>query len=1768
VGDDGPEAMPAELPPASTYTYAVELSVDEADEAGAVRVRFDPPAVSYNENFVGFPVGEVVPAGTYDRGKGIWVAGPNGKIVAIVGVADGKAQLDLAGQGVPASETELTALGITDAERTTLAEMYPVDTELWRVAVPHFSAWDYNWGSSPPNGAQSPQGNGDDNSPDGGSCQQSGSIIECHNQTLGQRLSVVGTPFTLNYRSHRVPGYTAGNRIDYRVGNQTFPASALGFRLELQVQSRKITTSLPTVTPGQHIPITWDGLDSYGRKLQGPVSASLCALLDYPAVYNQMGDAGGQGISSSVFGYFGNGASIEGQRGGATLSFRRCFSSLSVGGANGTILADAFGKGDGFLLGIFDAKRSAASLGGWTLSVHHTYAPDVGMLFLGNGEMRHGQQGSRVIDTVAGTGSPFGALGDGGPAKKASLPSPRGMAFGPDGSMYVTAGDRIRKIDRNGIIQTFAGTNLTGFTGDGGPATNARLNGPMDVAVGRDGSVYIADTFNARIRKVGPNGIIQTVAGNGGGFGSTDDQPATTVGIASPRAIAIGPEGDLYILSTSGQTSFRLFRLTSEGRLRKLSGGTPANQDTGDGTHVTKMFLADAQDFGVDGDGSIYISAGSSGSPHLVRKVSSAGVVTRFAGGGSAPDNLGDGGLARDAVLGVPVGITVARDGTVYILTGDGTQHHRLRYVDPSGIIRTLAGQGSVPGVGESHGDTGPAQLAKFTNLSNSGGIAVGPEGGVYIAENSANRIRRVSNSLPGTPSAGDIGIPSPDGSEFYIFDADGRHLRTLGLPNNHVIWSFGYDAAGRLVTVTDTYGAITRIARANDGTPLQIISPDNIITELGLDASGYLDTVTNAEGEANTFTYTALGLMESMTDPKNQTHIFEYDTDGRLTLDRDPEDGFKSLSRITSESSYEVTLTTALGRAWRYFVRRGADGATHRENTAPDGMTIIVDAGSDDRSQLRSPDGSSVAATRSPDPRFGMQSAVSTSTTQMPSGLTRTVQHFRSVVLSNPADKLSVQTLTDTVRLNGRTSTRQFDRVTRTWTSTSPGGRIAKITLDANGRISTLKWGNLEPFGFTYDARGRLIATSHGTSPNVRTTTGTYGIDGFLASVTDTEHRVTVWQRDSVGRVRSQQLPDGRMVIFTYDDNGDVTSITPPGRPAHGFVYDAVDQVTQYAPPDIGLPMQTTQYVYDEDHRLVEIHRPDGRVVSLQYDSTGRIETIHQTRGDTSFGRDMSTGQLRTVDDPQGGRITYTWDGRTLTNEGYSGPSFAGSVGHSYDADFRHTAQSVNGGNGVSLTYDADSLLTQVGAENITRDPSTGFVSATAVGTVTSASAYSGFGEPANIWYAVSGNTVFAQAYTRDALGRIVEKQETVDGVTTVFEYVYDTAGRLIEVIEDGVTTAQYSYDANSNLISEATPTSTVAATYDAQDRLLTYDANTHTYTANGELASKDDGVGGLTQYDYDEMGNLLSVELPDGRLIEYVVDGRNRRVGKKVDAALVQGFLYGDQLDPVAELDSSGDVVARFVYGTMPHSPDYLVKGSATYRLITDGLGSIRFVVEASTGTIVQELEYDAWGRILRDTNPGFQPFGFAGGIYDRDTDLVRFGTRDYDPEVWTIKDPIGFSGGLNHFGYVVGDPVNLVDVDGTQPAPIPVPEIPPPANDPFYPPSPSGGRGAGFGGLLAACAVNPLACAGFGFGLGLCYGLGWCGPSPEPEPDGGMCPAPSADNPPPPPSHPPRQCHGTPSGTKCLYICDDGYTFFVDNPGTDSDGIPICPSIPMPI
>lgn len=455
--------------------------------------------------------------------------------------------------------------------------------------------------------------------------------------------------------------------------------------------------------------------------------------------------------------------------------------------------------------------------------------------------------------------------------------------------------------------------------------------------------------------------------------------------------------------------------------------------------------------------------------------------------------------------------------------------------------------------------------------------------------------------------------------------------------------------------------------------------------------------------------------------------------------------------------------------------------------------------------------------------------------------------------------------------------------------------------------------------------------------------------------------------------------------------------------------------------------------YVYDADDRLAQIFRPDGSLVHLSYDSAGRLGTLTTPTGSIALGYFSTTGHLQSASGPQGANLTFLRDGALLTNATWSGV-VAGSVSHSYDLSRRVSSESVNGANPVSFAYDDDGLVTSAGALTLVYDPNLPRLTSTSLGQVTDERSYDGYGQLASYTARFAGADLLVQTFTRDELGRIQQLVETVEGVTTNTEYGYDEIGQLLSVAINGVLARQYTYDSNGNRISTSAGGLSTSASYDAQDRLTSYGDYEYAYTRDGALHSKTNLVSGdITTYDVDALGNLLSVELPDGRLIEYVVDALGRRVGKKVNGVFVQKWLYRDGTNPIAELTAAGSVVQRFVYASNSNVPEYVLQGGATYRVLVDPEGSVRRLINvANASDVLLAAHYDEYG-VPTGTGLAALPFGFAGALYDADTGIARLGARDYDAATgrWLQPDPLRWQGGQsNLYAYSRSNPVHALD------------------------------------------------------------------------------------------------------------------------------------------
>jgi RHS repeat-associated protein len=1583
VGPNGPAAMPDRLPPSSAYTYAVELSVDEAGPPGSASVEFDRPVIHYVENFLGFRTGGVVPVGWYDAPRGAWVPSDNGRVVSILAVEGGAARLDLAGGGKAASEAELRALGVSADELRHLGAAYAAGQSLWRVPIPHFTAWDCNWPYAPPPGARDPspprpRGEDPEPHPD----HKCGSTIQVQNQALGEWLPVDGAPLRLCYLSSRVPGRRSAWRLDVPLGAD-LPPGVRTVELEILVAGQRHAWSLEP-RPGLVHTFDWDGRDAYGRVVHGAQVARVRTGYTYGAVYQE-----GAELDRS-FAQFSGVATVVQARQQVTLWQERTE-----------------------LMGTWDAR--GAGLGGWTLDVHHVFDPTGRVLYLGDGSFRTARSLADVITTVAGSGV-WGDSGDGGPATKASLRRPTGSAVGPDGSLYIADTDnhRIRRVGPDGKISTVAGTGRSGFSGDGGPAAKAALYAPDDFGIGPDGSIYIADNGNARVRRVWPDGTIRTVAGTGeAGYGG-DGGPATQARLHGPTAVVVEADGTYYV---ADQDNHRIRKVSPDGTITTVAGSGEAGS-AGDGGPAVAAQIDEPVDVALYPDGSFLVAEYGG---HRIRRVSPDGVITTVVGTGEQGFS-GDGGPAAQARLDSPVDVIVGTDGGWFVADG-GNQ--RIRRVGPDGTIATVVGTGDAGG----EGDGGPALLATLNAPSE---ISLGPDGSLYIADSRNDRIRRVAPALAGVAVAvGDVALPSEDGSELFILNASGRHLRTHDTLTGGVRWRFEYDEAGRLAAAVDADGGRTRVERAADGSPAALVAPGGERTLLRVGGDGFLAAAGYAWGAEARCAYAAGGLLTELTDLRGATHRFAYDELGRLARDEGPEGARTDLVRLPTDEGYRVGTVSAEGREAGYRVEDVAGGGRRRVATCCGGGGTTRERAPDGAESTVLPDGSRVSMRTAPDPRFGTDVILPAAMTlETPAGLRSETRLRRTVELRDPSDPLTLSVLADEQEVDGRTSTSRYDAAARELVATTPAGRTRTSRFDARGRLMEVREGAAITL-LEHDAEGRLVRMRSGSREQRWTYEG-----GRVASITDSLGQTVSFSYDALGLPLAQRLPDGRTVGYRYSPAGDLLGVTPPGRPEHTFAYDSVGKVAAWTlPPVDGDGGEVARYERDRDGLPLRTVRP-GAEVRFEHDAAGRLAAVHLSRGLMRMEYEENGPRMVRASSPYGSAFELDHDGPLVTGCRWSG-AVAGAVAVGYGEGLRTAWLSAGPGPRVELEYDDDGLVVRAGDLRLERDEETGRVTGTELGAVRDRWEHDANG--AAIAYTASGpgGTLLEAAWTRDALGRIVRETLSLEGRTRTRGFAYDAAGRLAGVVEDGAERS-WEFDANGNRLRARSAAGVEERAYDARDRIASWGAWTFAHTPAGDLARRAGGAGGAVAYDYDEVGNLLAVAVDGAPKVEYVVDGLGRRVGRKVDGRLGRAFLYHDALSPAAELDGTGALVSTFVHATGAGSPDYMVRGGRTYRILADPVGTPLLAVDAETGEVARRMDFDPWGVVTADTAPGFHPFGFAGGLYDEAAGLVRFGARDYDPALgrWTTPDPLGFSGGdTNLYAYRRGDPVNGSDPLGLQ-------------------------------------------------------------------------------------------------------------------------------------
>jgi RHS repeat-associated protein len=1626
VGPLGPQAMPGPLPPTSAYTYAVELSGDEAVAAGANTIRFNRIVHVYVDNFLNMPTGALMPSAYYDRQLSAWVPQENGVVIQVLGAAGGTARVDVNGDGLEETASDLEILAFTLPELQHLAANYAPGKTLWRMPAKHFTAMDYNCPENPVN-RDNPKKPGDRAHGNPNDKARGHGTVNLTSQVFEETIPLVGVPMDLHYSSARVPGYRVDAELRLPLIGDSVPENLIKVRVDMDVAGRLREFEYPAST-NQTAEFAWDGFDAYGRLLNDSQRAYFTHYYFYPRVYGGH-NRGDQIVDISKF------APLFGNYG--------AFSSTIAHNEVGQAVAIKFDR----ILTVPDHRK--AGLGGWSLTPHHRYDPVGKILYLGDGTVQrpeslanglavreldrsfaaqnfaaasdgsywlterggrvHRMTASGTLSAITATVGPDGldlpntvvvrhgdfTAADLKPASQVRLDQTpwHDIAVGPDDSLYLRTYWSIVRITPDGLFHVVIGkTGSATFPPDGSVARNPGVAtsdiGNAFVAVGTDHTVYYNDEWTIDgqrrdyVRKISPDGRISTLIGPAGRAAGPEETqyftegPAIEVKTATITGLDVAPDGSVYVaggigmvrINPGGTVAYVMNGAAVSGEnnpdTRFRSEGQPANSPAP--YRINATYVNHLQ-IGPDGLPYFYFPLG----PGFIWKIDSDGRFQRVAGKWGAPFESGASPLA--------VQIGDVRDFTFH----------------PSGALTLL----SQP----------PGSLGGGGNYS----------------------LRRIGPAFPGFDAA-ELQVPARDGSELYIFNHNGLHLRTLDTWTGATNWQFSYNSRNLVTEMRDVNGLATRIERSTDGTPNAIVAPYGQRTVLAVNASGFLSEVTDPAGATARLGYGSAGLLTSIQGPRGNTFGITYDSKGRANRLMDPNGGGLQINHSFVGASDYATVTDTVGgdRAVRDLFLASA-GDSMITTTAPDGTRSTEVRPLSGGSITTLADGTVITIKETGDPRFRGQTLVLESVAlDFPGGLKSSVSVRRTAGLFSPENFLSLTSLVTTVNVNGEEFTDHYDATTRRLTSTSPEGRRAVTGFDNAGRLTFAQVGADAPLTGAYDPLGRLTQTTEVVGSDTRSRTFAYNAAGLLEEIIDPLGRTVRLAYDAVGRPQQVTLPEGAVVGFEHDAEDHVTGVTPPGRPTHRFRYDSVGSLLEYTPPVVSTD-DSWRYAYDPDRNVTNIALPDGQNWTVVRGPGGRPTQVKLGSGTVlDVGYDSVTGQLTHVASGTGESIAFGYRGALPVLTRWSG-AITGAVAVEHNANLQLSALTVNGER-VPYAYDRDGLLTQAGDLTISRDPESGRVISNSHGVVREDHAYDHHGLLTNTTVRVSGADFARVSLRYDRLNRLTNRIEIIAAVMHDFRYAYDIAGRLLQVQRDAVVAATYSYDANGNRLTRNAEN----ATYDAQDRLTSFAGGSLGWSRNGHRTSRTAG-GRTSTYIYDVRGALNAMTLPTQQ-IDYVLDPLGRRIGRRVDGVLERGWLWFDRRI-VAETDGNSVAIKRFVYGDDAFTPALMIAGTNAYYLLSDERGSVRRVVNTADGNVAQELDYDEFGRVLSDTNPGFQPFGFAGGLYDPASGLVRFGFRDYDPETaqWTARDPIGFAGGQSSlYSYVDNDPINRVDVVGTGP------------------------------------------------------------------------------------------------------------------------------------
>ncbi len=918
-----------------------------------------------------------------------------------------------------------------------------------------------------------------------------------------------------------------------------------------------------------------------------------------------------------------------------------------------------------------------------------------------------------------------------------------------------------------------------------------------------------------------------------------------------------------------------------------------------------------------------------------------------------------------------------------------------------------------------------------------------------------------------------------PGGQLLYKRDGNGNQM------------GFAYDGTGKVATITDASGRQLTFSYGTNNKISKVTDPAGREFSYTYDAAENLIFCSDPLGNTTTYAYDSNHNLTSIVDPRGNTlHTITYDSNERAS-DYTEKGGTWSLSY---EPDYNQTFQWGSnGNSWQYDYNDTGQLTQKQDNLGniltyvwDDNQNLIgtTDARGFTTSYTYDANGNRLAKT---DPLGNTttytydaaNNKIATITDPMGrvtgyeydsnGNRTRIIRDYGGSLqnemvltydaygsLTSTTDPLGNTTtytydaygnLIQVTDALGNTTTYTYDTLGHKLTETDSRGYTTAYGYDLLKRLTSIKDALDNTTTYSYDASGNLVSV---TDPAGNTTTVVYDAYNQLIQLTDPLGNITQYAYDARGNLTSLTDANGNTTAYTYavdqltvetnalghvtgytyDGNGNRLTVTDANGNTTTNTYDALSRVTGTTYPDSTVETvtydavgniigktdrngNTTTYTYDALSRLLATTYPDATTTTYTYDLNGNILTAGNTDISYAFAYDalnrvtqannvtlgkivsysyLCCGLKESMTNPEGGVTSYTYDAlkrmESLTN------SFGESTTYTYDNLSRVTKKDLANGSYTNYSYDAASRLTSL--VNITS----------------------------------GGSVISSYVYSLDNIGN----RSSMTTPSGIHNYSYDNIYQLLQATHPVSSTEAYTYDPVHNRL---TSTDHNNWTYDGNNRLISYNGLSYTYDANGNMISKTNtALAQVTNYQYDYENKLKRIDYHDGTYSEYRYDPFGNRIKKDVNGT-VTWFLYDLMKglpDVIGEYDGGWALVRGYTHGYDVDEVISVRKGGNSYYYFKDALGSVTSLTDNSEVS-VNAYEYNAFGNVINKTVIIANPYGFTGRILDSESELMYYRARYYDSGIgqFISADPIGFSGGVNFYSYVMNNPVNIFDPSG---------------------------------------------------------------------------------------------------------------------------------------